>query len=174
MHYGRYDDKSMAFLSLGSNLGDRAGNLLGALAKLSAAGLEIRAISPIYQTDPVDNLDQPEFLNIAAAVGGFDGEPASLLGLCLQLESELGRVRAVRRGARTIDIDLLMFGDRVEDGVWDGISLTLPHPRMHLRRFVMTPMRDIAPDLRHPVIGHTMSEIFEALEDTSSVRIYRP
>ena len=170
MHYGQ---QSIAYLSLGSNLGDRAANLLRALTRFVSSQMILTAVSPVYQTEPVDYSDQPEFLNMAIAVTGFSGDPFSLLKFCLEAERELGRVRTMPRGARIIDIDLLMFGDQVIDDVSHEVNLTLPHPRMHLRRFVMTPMKDIAPLLRHPLSGHTMSEILDALEDSSSVRIYR-
>ncbi|MBK9707332.1 MAG: 2-amino-4-hydroxy-6-hydroxymethyldihydropteridine diphosphokinase [Acidobacteria bacterium] len=170
MHYG---EQSIAYLSLGSNLGDRAANLLRALTRFVSSQMILTAVSPLYETEPVDYSDQPEFLNMAIAVTGFSGDPFSLLKFCLETERELGRVRTIPRGARIIDIDLLMFGDQVIDDASHGVNLTLPHPRMHLRRFVMTPMKDIAPLLRHPLSGHTMSEILDALEDSSSVRIYR-
>jgi 2-amino-4-hydroxy-6-hydroxymethyldihydropteridine diphosphokinase len=159
-------------LGLGSNLGDRAANLLRAISVIVSADLTLSAVSSIYETEPVDYLDQPRFLNMVVAVGGESLEPFSLLDFCLEAEAKLGRRRAIPSGARTIDIDLLMFDDLVVDHAGDGADLTLPHPRLHVRRFVLTPMAEIAPRLRHPVLGKTMSQLLGALDDSSEVRVY--
>ncbi len=163
---------SVAHLGLGSNLGDRAANLLRALRALREAGLSLIALSAIYETEPVDYLDQPDFLNMAVAVGAPEIEPFSLLELCLGVEARLGRRRMVPKGARVIDIDLLLFGDVVIDGVRDGLALTLPHPRLHLRRFALAPLAEIAPELRHPILGKTIRRLLDDLKDPSSVLIY--
>jgi 2-amino-4-hydroxy-6-hydroxymethyldihydropteridine diphosphokinase len=164
--------RSKVYLGLGSNLGDRAANLLRALKALRDAGLRIHSMSSIYETDPVDNLDQPNFLNMAVAVGAPRIEPFSLLELCLDVETRLGRARSVPKGARTIDIDLLIFNDLALDGVRDGVALTLPHPRLHLRRFALAPLAEIAPELRHPVLGRTIKQLLDDLDDSSSALIY--
>src|SRR5262244_3548469 len=114
-------DLSAAYLGLGSNLRDRAANLLRALKALRDAGLNLTSISSIYETEPVDHLDQPDFLNMAVAVGAPLTEPFSLLKLCLDVETRLGRERLIPKGARAIDIDLLLFGDAVIDGFRDGV-----------------------------------------------------
>jgi 2-amino-4-hydroxy-6-hydroxymethyldihydropteridine diphosphokinase len=163
---------SAAYLGLGSNLGDRAANLLRALKALRDAGLNLTAISSIYETEPVDFLDQPDFLNMAIAVSAPQIEPFSLLKLCLDVEARLGRERLTPKGARVIDIDLLLFGGAVIDGFRDGVALTLPHPRMHLRRFALAPLAEIAPELRHPTSGETIRRLLDNLKDSSSVSIY--
>jgi 2-amino-4-hydroxy-6-hydroxymethyldihydropteridine diphosphokinase len=163
---------SAAYLGLGSNLGDRAANLLRALKEIRDAGLNLTAISSIYEAEPVDYLDQPDFLNMAVAVGAPPPEPFSLLKLCLDAEARLGRERLIPKGARKIDIDLLLFDGQVIDGVRGGVALTLPHPRLHLRRFALAPLMEIAPELRHPVSGKTIRELLDGLRDSSSVSIY--
>jgi len=165
-------DPAAAYLGLGSNLGDRAANLLRALKALRDAGLNLTAISSIYETEPVDYLDQPDFLNMAVAISAPLIEPFSLLRLCLDVEARLGRARLTPKGARVIDIDLLLFDDAVIDGVCDGVALTLPHPRLSLRRFALAPLAEIAPDLRHPTSGRTIQRILNDLKDSSSVSIY--
>ncbi len=162
----------VAYLGLGSNLGDRAANLVRAISNLIAANLHLHALSSIYETEPVDYLEQPRFLNMVVAVTGNQLDPFSLLDFCLETERRLGRQRTIPRGERTIDIDLLMLDDLIIDVLGDSNRLTLPHPRMHMRRFVLTPMDEIAPDLRHPVSGKTMSQLLDALDDSSAVKVY--
>jgi 2-amino-4-hydroxy-6-hydroxymethyldihydropteridine diphosphokinase len=165
-------DISKAYLGLGSNLGDRAANLLRALKELRGAGLNLTAISSIYETEPVDYLDQPYFLNMAVAVSAPLIEPFSLLRLCLDVEARLGRMRLIPKGARAIDIDLLLFDGAVIEDVRDGLPLTLPHPRLHLRGFALAPLAEIAPELRHPVSGKTIQLLLDDLNNSSSVSIY--
>ena len=162
-----------AYFGLGSNLGDRAANLLRALLAISNAGLSMLAASSIYETDPVDRLDQPKFLNMVAAFRTTQSDPFSLLNFCLQAEQRLGRERTVPKGARTIDIDLLLLDDLAIDGVRGDTHLQLPHPRLHLRRFVLTPLAEVAPQLTHPVLGKTIYRLLDELDDSSPVRIYR-
>jgi 2-amino-4-hydroxy-6-hydroxymethyldihydropteridine diphosphokinase len=161
----------IAYLGLGSNLGDRAANLVRAISAFVAADLHLMALSSIYETEPVDYLEQPRFLNMVAAVAG-SLEPFSFLGFCMETERALGRRRTVPRGARTIDIDLLMLDDLIIDDKRDDICLTLPHPRMHLRRFVLEPMAEIAPDLEHPVLHMKMSQLLDTVDDSAAVRVY--
>jgi 2-amino-4-hydroxy-6-hydroxymethyldihydropteridine diphosphokinase len=161
----------IAYLGLGSNLGDRAANLLRAISALVAADLNLIAVSSIYETEPVDYLDQPHFLNMVTAVAGRL-EPFSLLNFCLEIELRLGRRRTIPRAQRTIDIDLLMLDDLIIDDKRNGLDLTLPHPRMHLRRFVLAPMSEIAPDLEHPVLHMNMSRLLDKLDDPAAVRPY--
>jgi 2-amino-4-hydroxy-6-hydroxymethyldihydropteridine diphosphokinase len=163
---------NIAYLGLGSNLGDRAANLLRALKGLRDAGLRVQSLSSIYESEPVDNLDQPKFLNMVAAVEAPRTDPFSLLKLCLDVETRLGRVRLIPKGARTIDIDLLLFDSLALDGVRDGVALTLPHPRLHLRRFALAPLAEIAPELLHPVLGRTIKRLLDDLDDSSSALIY--
>jgi 2-amino-4-hydroxy-6-hydroxymethyldihydropteridine diphosphokinase len=163
---------SAAYLGLGSNLGDRAANLLRALKEICGAGLNLTAISSIYETEPVDYIAQPDFLNMAVAIGAPLPDPFSLLRLCLDVEARLGRERLTPKGARTIDIDLLLFDGAVIDEIRDGLALTAPHPRLHLRRFALAPLAEIAPELRHPVLGKTIRLLLDDLNDSSSVSIY--
>lgn len=162
----------IAYLSLGSNLGDREANLRRAISALVSGGLQIVAKSSIYETDPVDYLDQPKFLNQVISVTAPNLEPYSLMKFCFEIESQLGRERIIPRGARTIDIDLLLFGDFILDGEYQGINLIVPHPRMHLRRFVLQPLAEIAPQLVHLTSGKTIRELLNSVSDDSAVRLY--
>lgn len=162
-----------AYLGLGSNLGDRAAHLLRAMTALISGDLRLSAASSIYETEPVDVTDQPKFLNMVVAVTAPRLEPFSLLNFCLATETRLGRQRMIERGARTVDIDLLLLDDLAVDETRHGVELVLPHPRLHLRRFVLTPLAEIAPHLKHPVLGETMSHLLGAVRDAASVRIYR-
>jgi 2-amino-4-hydroxy-6-hydroxymethyldihydropteridine diphosphokinase len=141
-----------AYLGLGSDLGDRLGHLARALERLDADALVgIEAVSPVYATEPVGLVEAPEFLNAVVRIR-TERDPEALLDLCLAIEAGLGRVRAGRPAPRTIDIDLLLYGDvRL-----DSERLRLPHPRMTERAFVVVPLRDIAPDL--VVAGRPVSE----------------
>lgn len=162
----------MVYLGLGSNLGDRAANLLKALARLTAKGIEIDQLSSIYQTDPVGYTAQPSFLNMVARCrpGRFD--PWELMRLCLETELDLGRRRELPGGPRTIDLDLLLFDHYQVVGIRDGIDLTLPHPRMHQRRFVLMPLAEIDSGVVHPVIGATVAEMLTQLTDSAGVELY--
>lgn len=131
-----------AALSLGSNLGDKSGQIAEALRRLDAGGARIVGRSSDYRTEPWGNTDQDWFVNAAALVE-TDLAPEALLGLCLAVERSLGRVREEKWGPRTIDIDILSYGDRVVEGP----SLTLPHPFVLERAFVLAPLAEIAPDL---------------------------
>lgn len=156
-----------AFVSLGSNLGDRAGNLLLGIRGMLDAGLEVRRLSSIYESEPVENISQPYFLNMVAELSGNNfPEPEQLLARLLRVEYSLGRKRAISKGPRTIDLDLLLHGQHTSNTEF----LTLPHPRLHLRRFVLTPLAELAPNLVHPTLKQTIGELLEKLDDSSAVR----
>jgi len=143
-----------AFLSLGSNVGDREAQLLEALERLEAAGIHILRRSSIYETEPQDLPDQPWFLNLVVEVK-TELFPRLLLARIQAIELGMGRKRAVSKGPRPIDIDILLFGDFVIG----TRELQVPHPRMSERRFVLEPLAELAPDLRHPVNGKTVREM---------------
>jgi len=142
------------YLSLGSNLGDRATLLSEALRMIESPRLHVRRVSPIYETEPQDVKTQPWFLNLVAEVE-TDLFPRQLLSRLKGFERRLGRRRRVSKGPREIDIDILLFGD----AVIDTQELTVPHPRMPERRFVLQPLADLAPELRHPLLKKTVREM---------------
>jgi 2-amino-4-hydroxy-6-hydroxymethyldihydropteridine diphosphokinase len=131
-----------AYLGLGSNLGDREGLLRSALERLAADDLVVTAVSSVYETAPVGWIDQPDFLNLAAAIR-TSLSPRALLEWCLAVEAGLGRVRGERWGPRTIDIDVLWY----EGAELQEPALTLPHPRLTERAFALLPLAEIAPAL---------------------------
>ncbi|HJQ71735.1 MAG TPA: 2-amino-4-hydroxy-6-hydroxymethyldihydropteridine diphosphokinase [Blastocatellia bacterium] len=168
----RNDDLNRApriYLGIGSNLGEREANLKEAARRIAGLGLTITRASSIYETEPVGYADQPWFLNQVIEVESEQSiKPAELLESLLGIEREMGRRPSVKDGPRLIDIDLLLYGDVV----LSEAGMTAPHPRMHLRRFVLEPMAEIAPDVKHPAIGKTMAELLAALEDSSTVRVF--
>lgn len=149
----------VVYVALGSNLGDRAENLRRALAALAGA-FEIEAVSRCYETAPAYVLDQPAFLNLVCrATTGL--EPEAALRALKAREQALGRAPGLRFGPRLIDLDLLFYDQAVLER--DDPPLTLPHPRLHERAFVLVPLADLAPDLLHPVRGQTVREMLAAL-----------
>ncbi len=158
------DGARFAYIGIGANVGDRAANLERAIAGLRAAGLRVSGRSSVYETEPVDVRDQSDFLNLVIRCG-TDRPAPDLLEACLNVERGMGRIRDRPRGPRIIDLDLLLCGDEVIRRP----GLELPHPRMHLRRFVLVPLVEIAPDARHPVLGLTAAELLERCPDRSKV-----
>ncbi|HKG58244.1 MAG TPA: 2-amino-4-hydroxy-6-hydroxymethyldihydropteridine diphosphokinase [Pyrinomonadaceae bacterium] len=155
-----------AYVSLGSNLGDRAGYLLLGVRGMLDAGLDVIRLSNIYETEAVEYEEQPAFLNMVAELRGATLPlPEQMLARLLRIEYALGRTREVRMGPRTIDLDLLIFKDALSDTEF----LKLPHPRIAARRFVLVPLAELVPNLVHPVIGKAISELLAQTKDSSSV-----
>ena len=165
------DQHPNAYVSLGSNLGDRAGNLLMGIRGMLEIGLEINRLSQVYETEPVETFPQPLFLNMVAELRGDALPPADeVMARLLQVEHSLGRTRDLAKGPRTIDLDLLLYGNET----CDTQLLTLPHPRLQHRRFVLVPLAELAPAFVHPTLNKMISELLEALEDDSEVKPWRP
>lgn len=174
--------KISAYIGLGSNIGDRRANLVEAIERIKELGFEIVRQSSIYETEPVGFTDQPWFLNqvieAKLSVQPNAAQAASFLAELLDIEREMGRKRTIVHGPRLIDIDLLLFDDLIVQHSNDTASssktlgIVLPHPRMHLRRFVLEPFCEIAPDLVHPVLKKTCHEILASLND-QVVRLFK-
>ena len=152
------------YLALGTNLGDRLANLEAAAAALPPA-VVVLARSPVYATPPWGCTDQPAFLNMALK-GETPLEPVALLAHLKNLETELGRLPTIRWGPRQIDMDILFYDDLIVDTP----DITIPHPRLHERAFVLVPLADLAPDLRHPVLGKTVRELLAGVDTTGVIR----
>jgi 2-amino-4-hydroxy-6-hydroxymethyldihydropteridine diphosphokinase len=161
---GHYCVHKFVYLSLGSNLGDRAVNLKSAIDRLREFG-EIVAVSSFYETEPVEVVTQPWFLNCVVKLG-TEKMPKQLLAGILDLEHEMGRQRKQKKGPRIIDIDILLFGN----SIIQLQGLTVPHPAMHERRFVLEPLAEIAAEVRHPALGRTILELRQALPKGQVVR----
>jgi 2-amino-4-hydroxy-6-hydroxymethyldihydropteridine diphosphokinase len=148
------------YLSLGSNVGDRQEMLQSAIGRLQAPDLRIKRISSVYETEPVDFKDQRAFLNLVVEAE-TDLFPMVLLARLQKLEVQLGRKRSgPPKGPRTIDIDMLLYGRFTIHSA----QLEIPHPRMHERRFVLAPLLELAPDLRHPALRRSIRDLLEGIE----------
>ncbi len=160
-----------AYVGLGSNLGDRAGNLLFAIRGMLEAGLEVNRLSQVYETEPVETFAQPNYLNMVAELRGHDlPEPQEVMARLMRIEQSHGRTREVAMAPRTIDLDLLLYGNETSSHDY----LTLPHPRLHLRKFVLVPLAELAPRLVHPVLQKTIVQLLESVTDDSAVRLWTP
>lgn len=159
-----------AYVGLGSNVGDRAGNLLLALRGMMEASLCVTRVSSIYETDPISEIEQPPFLNMVAQIGNPLPAPEQVMARLLRIEFALGRTREVKDGPRTIDLDLLLYGDVKSDTEF----LKLPHPCLHERRFVLEPLVEIAPRVVHPKLKKSAAELLETIEDKPSVWRWTP
>ncbi len=160
-----------AYVSLGSNLGDRAGYLLLGVRGMLAAGFDVIRLSSIYETQPVEYTNQPMFLNMVAELRGSTlPTPEQVLARMLRIEYALGRIRDVHLGPRTLDLDLLLYKNERRTTEF----LHLPHPRLHLRRFVLVPLNELVPTLEHPALKQTVAELLRNVDDSSEVKIWKP
>lgn len=155
---------ALVYLSLGSNVGDREENLRRALAHLAVLG-KVVAVSSFYETEPVELTEQPWFLNAVVSLE-TEKPPRDLLDALLAIEIAMGRRRIRPKGPRTIDLDILAYGDQVVREA----GLTIPHPALPYRRFVLEPLAEIAPGLIHPVLSKTMRQLKDALPPGPAVR----
>lgn len=154
---------AVAYIALGSNLGDRLAHLRMAVRALRDLG-EVEAVSPVYETEPVGYADQPRFLNAVARLRtGL--APHELLTRLLEIEQQAGRVRTFPSAPRTLDLDILFY----DDLILDSPGLTIPHPRLHERAFVLVPLADLDPSLVHPRIGVSIAELLRALDSTHGI-----
>ena len=159
------------YVSLGSNLGDRAGNLLLAVRGLTEASFIIHRLSAVYETEPVGVSDnQPDYLNMVAEIHIKSVSPSQMMARMLRIEYLLGRTDKNLHKPRTVDLDLLLYGQIQSDTMF----LTLPHPRLHLHRFVLCPMNEIAPHVVHPILNKDIQEILQTVDDDSEVNRWHP
>ena len=162
-------DTTLIYLSLGSNLGDRAANLDRAIKALREAGVRVLRCSAIYETEPVDFLDQPWFLNCVVEAETSQA-PRPLLAGLQGIEALLGSRKLIPKGPRIIDLDILFY----DGAVINEAGIEIPHPRLADRRFVLVPLAELAPDWRHPISHETVAELLLATKDSSVVRLWQP
>lgn len=154
-----------AFLGLGSNIGDREKNLKTCLSLLEGPQLRIKKTSSLYHSEPVGEVSQPWFMNAVVQVE-TSLSPEELLHLCQQIEEKMGRQRLIPQGPRVIDLDILLY----DQLIMDTPGLTIPHHRMHYRRFVLIPLLEIAPDAFHPRLKKRVRELLEDIPGSSVVK----
>lgn len=159
-----------AYVGIGSNLGDRAGNLLLAVRALLEASFVVHKLSAIYETAPVGVENHQNYLNMAAEIHISGVTPSQMMTRMLRIEYLLGRKEKFLKKPRTVDLDLLMFGDQQIDTE----LVKLPHPEMHKRRFVLVPLAEIAPHVVHPVLQKDVMELLDELEDDSEAHRWNP
>jgi len=157
--------KERIYLSLGANLGDRDANLQAAITALPEAGVKVRRISSVYETEPVDYIDQPWFLNCVVE-GETELEALPLLGRLREIETRMGSKKEFAKGPRLLDIDILLYGGETIDTP----DLHVPHPRMLQRKFVLMPLAEIAPELKHPSWISNVKELLRVAPDKSQIK----
>jgi 2-amino-4-hydroxy-6-hydroxymethyldihydropteridine diphosphokinase len=155
---------SIFYLSLGSNVGDREKHLREAIQRLETVG-RVVAVSSVYETEPVEFADQEWFLNCVVALE-TEKMPEQLMTALLRIEREMGRQRTENKGPRNIDLDILL----VDDLVVDAPELSIPHPAMHQRRFVLEPLAEIAPEAWHPLLKKSVMQLLDDLPAGQAVR----
>lgn len=159
------------YVSIGSNLGDRAGNLLLAVRGLTEANFILHRLSAVYETEPVGvSENQPNYLNMVAEIHVTNISPSQMMARMLRIEYLLGRRRIEPKAPRTVDIDLLFYGLQVIETDF----LTVPHPRLHLRNFVLVPMAEIALHVVHPILSRSVQELLDNSPDKSRVQRWQP
>lgn len=163
-------DYITAYVGLGSNLGDRAGNLLLALRGLLEASFSVHKVSAVYETEAIGLENAPKFLNMVAEIRVTNISASQMMARLLRIEYLLGRRDKTLKKPRTVDLDILLFGDELIDTEF----VTVPHPRMHLRRFVLVPLNEIAPNLIHPILQTEIHELLENVDDNSYVARWDP
>jgi 2-amino-4-hydroxy-6-hydroxymethyldihydropteridine diphosphokinase len=152
------------YIGIGSNLGNRMENLRSSIAHLQNSLIDVMQISSVYETEPRDFCDQDDFFNLVARIS-TSMKPVQLLNTINRIEHALGRKRQISSGPRTIDIDILLY----EDQIISGKRLTIPHPRMHLRSFVLVPLAEIAPQTIHPILRQNIDSLLAVCKDTGKV-----
>jgi len=163
-------DYTTTYIGLGSNLGDRAGNLALAIRALLEASFVVHKLSAIYETEPLEMESATYFLNMVAEIRVTNVSAAQMMARLLRIEYLLGRRNKSQKRPRTVDLDILFFGDQQMEGEF----LTLPHPRLHLRKFVLCPLAEIAPNFMHPALKKDISELLADCGDSSSVKRWDP
>ncbi len=160
----------IAYIGLGSNLGDRAGNLLLAVRGLMEAGLHVARLSAIYETEPIGVEDHDSYLNMVAEIEVTNITPSQMLARMVRIEYLLGRRHKFLQAPRTADLDLLIYGDSVIDTEF----VQVPHKHMHTRRFVLVPLSELDPHLIHPVENKSIQDLLEESDDSSVVKRWNP
>ncbi len=164
------NETTIAYIGLGSNLGDRAGNLLLAVRGLMESGMTVNRLSAIYETEPVGVSHHGLYLNMVAEVHTSNITPSQMLARMIRVEYLLGRRHKFLQAPRTADLDLLFYGDvQIETEF-----LKVPHKSVHRRKFVLVPLAELAPHLIHPVVNKSIEALLQEVEDLSNVRRWDP